>query len=519
MAHSAVKHLALLAMVALAAVAGVAAQAVPANKKHYVPNPKNPPILVVPGLFGSILTVTITSAGCDLMPKCAALRLTDGAFVDTVIAGPVTLQAFFTGSTDPLVLAGRADLLVTMLTQKYNAKTNKVSYPLGVTVGNTGTPAQAYCDGVGKPYLDGLINGYLVADLGYELGKNVACAPYNWQLDMKGLQQSGAFKFLEAQAKALYWSSANDPPAKTMRRKKVVILGHSMGTLASTSAALWSPVLRSIVSDAVLLSPPTAGSALTWSIALYGGNVAGLLSSDSLSPIEEDAAQYLLWRMGQISLTGPVLAPYNLPDYTFKNPALRPEWANGFPADMEVGYAYPLSGSDPTVTVTVGTQKAVFSGPLFREADGTSLLAYLDKTWTRAHSYSDVVNGWTRRGGPRNVRLHCAYGTGLPTYQKSVAQAPFPWVGNPTDFVADFFEFLDIAEQPDQELLPATGDGIVNIQGSEGCHRLADATGGTIATGSGAETGHIAVLTPSAGSTALLNEILANAGVKIPTTP
>lgn len=456
------------------------------------------------------------------MPECVQTQADQPAFTETLLAGPIPLSAFIQLGDSTEVLAQRADLLVALLTQSYDSETDVISYPEGVTVGNTGTSGGAYCDGVSSIYQKGLIDGYLVARLGYVVGSTVACAPYNWALDMKALQQGGLVTFIEDQIKALYYSPANAPPARNMRRKKVVVLGHSMGTLVSSSSALWSPAIRALVDDVVLLSPPTAGASLVWQIGLYGGDLKGAITDPdlALTPLQEDAIRYIIWRFGQISATGGVLAPYALPPYTFRRPSLRPQWANGFPATMEVGYASPLVDASPTVAITVGTQTGVFAGPLFKQEDGSGLFDYLGSIWARAHSYDQVVAGWTRRGRPSGVRLHCAYGTGLKTIQKSVAKVPFPWVGNPTDFVADFVEFLAISRVGDEEVSPDTGDSIVPIQGSQGCHRLADATGGSVSFRAGEDTGHIQVVSKvTPGSIDLLNRALRHAGVRIPTSP
>lgn len=135
---------------------------------------------------------------------------------------------------------------------------------------------------------------------------------------MPGLEQDGSFALFERQVRELYHSPANDPPMPFMPRRKVVVVGHSMGTLFSTSALQAAPAdVRAMVDQVVLLSPVSAGSALTWQFTLDGGFEPALAFKtglpEGLLPAEQEALaeplRFFLWNLAQIGAVNPTLAP------------------------------------------------------------------------------------------------------------------------------------------------------------------------------------------------------------------
>ena len=486
-----------------------------------------PPLLFIPGLFGSYLAITVTPTGCAQIPQCVALGATDPSFVAKLTSGtPVVINDFF--EKPDSTRAARLDLLVALLTQTYDTTTNTLNYSPGVAVASNGTAAGAYCNGVSKTYKDNIIDAYLVKQVGYRVGTNLACLPYNWELDMPGLQQDGSFALFERLVRALYLSPANDPPMPGMPRKKVVVMGHSMGTLFSTSALqVASPEVQAMVDQVILLSPVSAGAALTWQLTLYGGFEPALAFKTVLPdplPEEEKAKlteplRYLLWSLAQIGAVNPTLAPYDLPPYAFKR-LKPPQFPNGFPAAQSVADAVDLADPNrrpPPVDVTVATQAQSLQGPLFVTPGGPSRLSYLNSIWARSHSYDGSVAFWSSPStAPANVTIQCAYGVAVKNILTAAARVPFPFPANTS---AGFSQI-----EPDKLLqADGLGDGIVNLQGNNGCDRMADNTGGFVFPCTSPDCEHILMVENKPGSRAFLNTVLPAAGINpfpvLPTPP
>lgn len=478
---------------------------------------RNPPLLFIPGLFGSYLAVNVTAAACAAIPQCVTVAGSDPAFVAKLTSGtPLVINDFFGKPYSSL--RDRLELLVALLTQTYDQTTDTLNYKPGVSVASNGTAAGAYCNGVSKTYLDGIVNGYLVKQVGYKVGTTLACLPYNWELDMPGLQQAGAFSLFESLVRALYYSPANDPPLPFMPRKKVVVMGHSMGTLFSTSAMqAASPEVQAMVDQVILLSPVSAGAALTWQLTLYGGFEPALAFKTVLpDPLpEEDKAllseplRYFLWSLAQIGAVNPTLAPYSLPPYTFRRLA-PPKFPDGFPPSQPVAIAVDLADPNrrpPAVNATVATQQTQgLQGPLFRTLGGASRLSYLDSIWQRSHSYDASVNFWSSAAVPANVTIQCAYGTDVKAILTSAAKVPIP-------FPPSAFDGFKLVE-PDEALQAfGLGDGIVNLQGNNACDRMADNTGGFVFPCASRDCEHILMVENKPGSRALLDKVLSAAGI------
>lgn len=485
---------------------------------------RNPPLLFIPGLFGSYLAVTVTPARCAQIPQCVSLGTSDPTFVSNLTSGtPVVINGFF--APPESTRRERVELLVVLLTQTFDQATNTLNYAPGVTVASNGTAAGAYCNGVSKTYVDGIIDGYFVKQVGYKIGTTLACLSYNWELDMPGLQQDGSFALFERLVRALYLSPANDPPLPWMPRKKVVVMGHSMGTLFSTSALqAASPEVQAMVDQVILLSPVAAGSALTWQLTLDGGFEPGLSFlfkmqlPDILDPATKaqlsEPLRYLLWSLAQIGAVNPTLAPYDLPPYTFKRLA-PPEFPAGFPPAQSVAVALDRADPDrrpPPVNVTVATQAQTLQGPLFRTQGGASRLSYLNQIWARSHSYDQSVAFWSSATtAPANITIQCAYGVAVKTLLTTVARVPFPFPTNTSD------GFSQIVPE-DRLEVDGLGDGIVNLQGNNACNRMADNTGGFVFPCTSQNCEHIEMVENKPGSRALLDQVLPAAGIN-PTPP
>ena len=475
----------------------------------------NPPLLFVPGLFGSYLAITVTAAACAAIPQCVAVQAKDPAFVSRLVSGPPVVINDFFGR--PLTgIPERAALLVALLTQTFDSARNRLDYFPGVKVASNGTAAGSFCNGVSKTYVDGIIDGYFVKQLRYSIGSTLACVSYNWELDMPGLQQDGSFALFERQVRELYLSPANDPPMPFMPRRKVVVVGHSMGTLFSTSALQAAPAeVRAMVDQVVLLSPVSAGSALTWQLTLDGGFEPALafktVLPEGLLPAELVAVleplRFFLWNLAHIGAVNPTLAPYDLPPYQFRR--LRPpEFPDGFPAGQSVAIATDLASGAQQADVTVASQAAAVQGPLFRTANGTSLLSFINSIWARSHSYDATVQFWSGASAPVNVTVQCAYGVSVKAILTTAAKVPFPF---PDDKAAGF---KLVAREPRLEA-ESLGDGIVNLQGSNGCNRMADNTGGEVFPCTSSDCEHIKIVENGLGARELLDRVMTAAGVNV----
>jgi hypothetical protein len=65
---------------------------------------------------------------------------------------------------------------------------------------------------------------FLRSQFGYELGKDLFAAPYDWRLTLQALEESGQYESMAARIQAAVQRNCG---------KKAVIIGHSMGTLVS----------------------------------------------------------------------------------------------------------------------------------------------------------------------------------------------------------------------------------------------------------------------------------------------
>lgn len=295
-----------------------------------------------------------------------------------------------------------------------------------------------------------------------------------------------------------------------------------MGTLFSTAALQALPELQEYVESVVLISPVAAGAALTWELTLYGGYtpalpplselvVDGVITARDLK-LKEEALRYYLWSLAAIGAVNPTLAPYSLPPYEFGR-LVPPAYPNGFPADTLVGVATSTSPADQ-LDITVASQQAALSSWLFERSDGTSTLDFLASIWSRSHSYDATVVAWSNgvaAAGGANVRILCAYGVAVTTDLTTSVDAPRPFplsVNDPYNFVG--FRAIRHLSQVD-----GPGDGIVNLQGSNGCDRMADATGGQVFTSTSQDCEHIQIVENGPGAQALLNEVMTAAGVDV----
>eukprot|EP00879_Flechtneria_rotunda_P033021 GHRR01036537.1.p1 GENE.GHRR01036537.1~~GHRR01036537.1.p1 ORF type:complete len:101 (+),score=21.53 GHRR01036537.1:111-413(+) len=65
---------------------------------------------------------------------------------------------------------------------------------------------------------------YLSQSFGYVLGKDMFGAPFDWRLHLSGQQDAGGMRALATRVEAIVRNNCG---------KKAVIIGHSMGALAS----------------------------------------------------------------------------------------------------------------------------------------------------------------------------------------------------------------------------------------------------------------------------------------------
>lgn len=85
--------------------------------------------------------------------------------------------------------------------------------------GEAGTDAFSFHQGGYTQLTD-----FLTQQFGYELGKDLFAAPYDWRLTLPALEESGQFAFIARRIEAA---------VKRNCGKKAIIIGHSMGTLVS----------------------------------------------------------------------------------------------------------------------------------------------------------------------------------------------------------------------------------------------------------------------------------------------
>ena len=314
----------------------------------------------------------------------------------------------------------------------------------------------------------------------------------------------------------VYNNPANDPPLPGMPRKKVLVAGHSMGTLFATSAVLANPALAAMVDTIILISPVAAGTDLTWQLTLYGGYEPALsfgvllpdFSGGTIDGVKLDGLNRLVWSLGQIGAVNPTLAPYTLPPYNWTR-LTQPEFPDGFPPSQELVLAYnKTGGNELAVNIPAANQYESLFGPLFVQKNKTPLLGFLQTIWQRSHSYNATVVAWSTGGAPAGVKVFCAYGDGLDTVLTSAAAVPFPF----PDVAKTGFEQI-AANRTEQAY--GKGDAIVNKQGSNGCDRMADFTGGFAFTSTSPDCEHIRIIQGGAGATALMDQVFAAAGVNI----
>ena len=90
----------------------------------------------------------------------------------------------------------------------------------------------------------------------------------------------------------------------------------------------------------------------------------------------------------------------------------------------------------------------------------------------------------------------------------TVIKAPFPF---PESRAVGFSQILPV----DGEETTGPGDGIVNLQGSQGCDRMADNTGGFVFQCESPQCEHVLIVTNAPGAQVVLNKVLTAAGVNV----
>lgn len=68
------------------------------------------------------------------------------------------------------------------------------------------------------------LTDFLTRQFGYQLGKDLFAAPYDWRLTLPALEDSGQFEFISKRVEAAVQKNCG---------KKAILIGHSMGTLVS----------------------------------------------------------------------------------------------------------------------------------------------------------------------------------------------------------------------------------------------------------------------------------------------
>jgi hypothetical protein len=137
-----------------------------------------------------------------------------------------------------------------------------------------------------------------------------------------------------------------------------------------------------------------------------------------------------------------------------------------------------------------------------------SLLSFLQQIWLRSHSYNETVVAWSTGGAPPGVKVFCACGDGLNSTLTAAASVPFPFPNNVTS------GFKEIKADRKKQVY-GKGDAVVNKQGSNGCDRMADYTGGQVFTSLSPDCEHIRIIEAGPGANALMDQVFASAGVNI----
>lgn len=101
------------------------------------------------------------------------------------------------------------------------------------------------------------------------------------------------------------------------------------------------------------------------------------------------------------------------------------------------------------------------------------------------------------------------YGTSVKAILTTAAKVPFPF---PDGSKAAGFRL--IASEPRLQA-ESLGDGIVNLQGSNGCNRMADNTGGDVFPCASSDCEHIKIVENGRGARELLDRVMTAAGVNV----
>jgi pimeloyl-ACP methyl ester carboxylesterase len=159
--------------------------------------------------------------------------------------------------------------------------------------GETGTEAFAFQQGGYTQLTD-----FLTQEMGYELGRDLFAAPYDWRLTLPTLEESGQFDFIAKRVEAAVHKNCG---------KKAIIIGHSMGTLVSLGL-MQSPDFERwrCETDAAAAAAGGVGSAAAVGYACGGGvsQAAAAAAAAAAAPAPPSAAAAAAVECKHASLIG-----------------------------------------------------------------------------------------------------------------------------------------------------------------------------------------------------------------------
>jgi len=231
-----------------------------------------PPVVLVPGLTGSALEVRLNNAH---MPHFECSSNTDGKWTRAWLA-------------PTMVIPREIDCLIARLTLTYNATSDSYSNLPGVEVRARGFPDDREHDFLYKLEFETMLD-HLKADLGYELGKNIFLAPYDWRLagDAHAHPTNGVVGFYSQLQQLI-------EKAVSKTSQKVALVSHSLGcptTLAFLHRFVSEEWRATYIDGWVALSGPWLGSSMQ-AKAYIGGDTLGvpILSHDYVKPVQVNAS-------------------------------------------------------------------------------------------------------------------------------------------------------------------------------------------------------------------------------------
>lgn len=377
--------------------------------------PTGDPILIVPGITGSQLSVDRRRSSIfDIFNLCN----TYGSSVPLWVGASRILKKF--------------DCFTEEMTLQYDRNTGQYSSSSDlITVEVPGFGETSTVENLSGEFLTSLIPlldyfrdfvDYFVAR-GYERGTSIRAAPYDWRLAPEELQRRGYFDDVKGLIETMYRENGN---------RKVTIVSHSMGAPIMLYFFTQSGVVTQEWKDQFIGNfIPVAGA---WS----GGNVALQYKISGFSVLNRGEGDMLNFFSSillelQDKVTDPltpILRSFESIHFLLPRPSV---WGN------------TVLVTTPTRSYTANDYEQLFS----------------DIGLTDGFSMYQGIENINRNFPSPNVPTHCFYGVGVDTPRSFRYTRAFPQGVN-----------------DDPQVTMGDGDGTVNDLSSEVCLRWANNNGG-----------------------------------------